>query len=87
MDENDQLFVRPAPTTSTGVRNTVIIEDQYGTNYDDGNHNKKCVGKVNLSLWEKNGSSQSNSSISPVADRFPCENTNDVSMQKYAYSK
>jgi hypothetical protein len=54
---------------------------------DNGDYlNRKSVGKVNLSLWEQNASSQSKTNTSSAKNRSPDENKNQVSTNLSCFS-
>jgi hypothetical protein len=64
------------------MQHTIVIEDNQRTTNDDDDDDylkRKRVGKVNLSLWEQNATSQSYNNSSSATDMSPHENRSEVS--------
>ncbi|CAB4016234.1 Hypothetical predicted protein, partial [Paramuricea clavata] len=77
-DENGNSPKRPTPTTPTRMQHTIVIEDNQRTTNDvDDYLKRKRVGKVNLSLWEQNATSQSYNNSSSATDMSPYENRSE----------
>lgn len=76
-DDNRSTSGRSTPASPTRLHHTVVIEENQRRSTDDDEYlNRKRVGKVSLSFWEQNASSQDNDSS--AKERFKSKNMDQV---------